>query len=112
MMLLWSPLMTLMADAARVIELRLQMMAVGKSTPDEVLLMVSEKVDAMQEARAIIMRGGPLRLSSRTTERSSRQILSGCQIVDFALSTVSASTLDEATTAWEPPSPRASSRKL
>jgi hypothetical protein len=58
MMLLLFPLMTLMADAARVIELRLQMMAFGKSTPDEVLLMVFEKVDAMQEARAIILRGG------------------------------------------------------
>jgi hypothetical protein len=58
MMFLLSPLMALMADAARVIELRLQMMAFGKSAPDEVFLMVSEKVDAMQEARAIIMRGG------------------------------------------------------
>ena len=56
-MLIFS-LMTLMADAARVIEIRFQMMALGKSTPAEMLLMVSEKMDAMEEAKAIIARGG------------------------------------------------------
>lgn len=50
--------MTLMADAARVIEIRLRMMALGKSTPAEMLLMVSEKLNAMEEAKAIIARGG------------------------------------------------------
>jgi hypothetical protein len=30
----------------------------GKSTPDEMFLMVSEKMNAMGEARAIIIRGG------------------------------------------------------
>ena len=56
-MLIFS-LMTLMADAARVIEIRFQMMALDKSTPAEMLLMVSEKMDAMEEAKAIIARGG------------------------------------------------------
>ena len=56
-MLIFS-LMTLMADAARVIEIRFQMMALGKSTPAEMLLMVSEKMDAMEETKAIIARGG------------------------------------------------------
>ena len=56
-MLIFS-FMTLMADAARVIEIRFQMMALGKSTPAEMLLMVSEKMDAMEEAKAIIARGG------------------------------------------------------
>jgi hypothetical protein len=52
------PLITLMADAARVIEIRLKMMAFGQSTPTELFLMVSEKMIAMEEARAIIARGG------------------------------------------------------
>jgi hypothetical protein len=52
------PLMTLMADAARVIEIRVRMMALGQSTPGEMFLMVSEKVNAMEEAKAIIARGG------------------------------------------------------
>ena len=57
-MLLFFPLMTLLADAARVIEMRLRMMALGQSTPDEMVLMVSEKMNALEEARAIIARGG------------------------------------------------------
>jgi hypothetical protein len=57
-MLSYFPLMMLMADAARVIEIRLRMMALGQSTPGEMFLMVSEKMNAMDEARAIIARGG------------------------------------------------------
>jgi hypothetical protein len=57
-MLTLFPLMTLMADAARVIEIRLRMMAFGTSTPAEIFLMVSEKMDAIEEAKAIIARGG------------------------------------------------------
>ena len=53
-MLTLFPLMTLMADAARVISIRLRMMAFGTSTPAEIVLMVSEKMDAMEEAKAII----------------------------------------------------------
>jgi hypothetical protein len=34
------------------------MMALGKSTPAEMFLMVSEKTNAMEEAKAIIDRGG------------------------------------------------------
>jgi hypothetical protein len=56
-MLIFS-LMTLMADAARVIEIRLRMMALGTSTPAEMFLMVSEKMNAMEEAKAIIARSG------------------------------------------------------
>ena len=56
-MLMFFPLMTLMADAARVIEIRLWMMALGTSTPAEMFLMVSEKMNAMEEAK-IIARGG------------------------------------------------------
>ena len=47
---------TLMADAARVIEIRLWMMALGTSTPAEMFLMVSEKMNAMEEAKAIIVK--------------------------------------------------------
>ena len=57
-MLLFFPLITLMADAARVIEIRLKMMAFGQSTPTELFLMVSEKMNAMEEAQAIVARGG------------------------------------------------------
>jgi hypothetical protein len=52
------PVITLMMDAARVIEKRLRMIAFGKSTPDEMFLMVSEKMNAMQKAKAIIIRDG------------------------------------------------------
>ena len=51
------PVMTLMMDAARVIEIRLRMLALGESTPDEMVLMVTEKLGAMQTATAIMMRG-------------------------------------------------------
>ena len=57
-MLSLFPVMTLMMNAARVIEIRLRMMAFGKSTPDEMFLMMSEKMNAMAEAKAIIIRGG------------------------------------------------------
>ena len=57
-MLSLFPVMTLMMDAARVIEIRLRMMALGKSTPVEMLLMVTEKINAMDEAHAILIRGG------------------------------------------------------
>ena len=57
-MLMFSPLMTLMADTVRVIEIRIRMMALGQSTPGEMFLMVSEKMNAMEEAKAIIARGG------------------------------------------------------
>jgi hypothetical protein len=50
--------MTLMVEAARVIELRLQMIALGKGTSDEMFLMVTEKLDAMERAKAIVMDGG------------------------------------------------------
>jgi hypothetical protein len=43
-MLFWFPVMTLMVEAARVIEMRLQMIALGKGTSDEMFLMVTEKL--------------------------------------------------------------------
>jgi hypothetical protein len=43
-MLSLFPVVTLLMDAARVI--RLRMMAVGKSTPNEIVLMVTEKIKA------------------------------------------------------------------
>jgi hypothetical protein len=57
-MLFFFPMLTVMADAARVIEIRLGMMALGKSTPDEMFLMVTEKIEAMEQAKAIMIRGG------------------------------------------------------
>ena len=57
-MLMFFPLTTLMADAARVIEIRVMMMAFGQGTPGEMLLMVSEKMNALEQAQAIIVRGG------------------------------------------------------
>ncbi len=57
-MLMLFPIMTLMMDAARVVEIRLRMIAEGKSSPTEMLLTVTEKMNAMDEAQAIMMRGG------------------------------------------------------
>jgi|EndMetStandDraft_6_1072998.scaffolds.fasta_scaffold01278_4 hypothetical protein len=54
----WFQLITLMAAVAQVVEIRLSMMALGMSTSDEILLVVTEKIEAMDEARTIIMRGG------------------------------------------------------
>jgi len=50
--------MALMMDAARVIEMRLLMMAQGDGTADEIMLMVTEKISAMEEASSIILGGG------------------------------------------------------
>jgi hypothetical protein len=62
-MLMLFPLMTLMTDAARAIEIRVRMMALGQSTPAEMFLMVSEKMSAMEDAQAVIARGGNLSLA-------------------------------------------------
>ena len=42
----------------RVIELRLRLMAFGRSTLDEISLMVTEKLDALEQAKSVIVRGG------------------------------------------------------
>jgi hypothetical protein len=57
-MLFWQAAMMLALDAAIVMEKRLQMIASGRSTPSEMLLMVSEKLDAMEDAQRIIAGGG------------------------------------------------------
>jgi hypothetical protein len=56
-MIVFSAL-ALLTEASRVIELRLQMMASGKATSQEMLLMITEKVQAMEHAGRIIARGG------------------------------------------------------
>ena len=58
LMLFFYPMFTLMIDILNVIDMRLRLIAAGKSTPDEILLMVNEKVEAFEEARAILMRSG------------------------------------------------------
>jgi hypothetical protein len=57
-MLMLFAMLTLMMDAARVIELRLRMTALGTSTPNEMVLMVTEKMNAMEQATTILMLGG------------------------------------------------------
>jgi hypothetical protein len=57
-MLFWSPLMALMIDAMQVIEMRLRLIAGGKGTPEEMFLMVNEKIDALTQASTILARGG------------------------------------------------------
>jgi ABC-type taurine transport system ATPase subunit len=57
-MLLWYSAMMLALDAAKVVEMRLRMMALGQSTPAEMFLMVTEKLEAMEDAGTIIIRGG------------------------------------------------------
>jgi hypothetical protein len=58
LMFFFYPMFTLMIDILNVIDMRLRLIAAGKSTPDEIFLMVNEKVEAFEEARAILMRGG------------------------------------------------------
>jgi hypothetical protein len=61
----------LLTEASRVIELRLGMMAVGKASPNELLLMVTEKVEAFQHAGWTMLRA-TVRVSwSITIEKSS-----------------------------------------
>jgi hypothetical protein len=57
-MLVWYSAMMLAWEAAKVVETRLQMLARGACTTDEMLLMLSEKVKAMEEAKAIVTSGG------------------------------------------------------
>ena len=57
-MLFWYSAMLLALDAVKVVDIRLRMIALGQSTPAEMLLMVIEKLDAVQDANSIIIRGG------------------------------------------------------
>jgi hypothetical protein len=57
-MLFWYPVLTFTLDALQVIDMRLRLMAVGESTSNEMFLMVNEKIDALAEARTILVRGG------------------------------------------------------
>lgn len=57
-MLFAYPMLSLMMDALNVIDMRLRLIAAGKSTSEEMFLMVNEKVNALEEARVILMRGG------------------------------------------------------
>jgi hypothetical protein len=54
-MIFWYPLLMLMADALQVIEMRIRLVALGKGISDE---MVTEKIEALDDARAILIRGG------------------------------------------------------
>ena len=70
MLVLWMKLATdttlLAVEAQSVIWARMSQMAMGQGTPDETLLMVSEKVNAFAEAAAMIAAGG-----------SAQQVVSG-----------------------------------
>ena len=57
-MFLWYSTMVLKVEATRVIELRLRLIVLGRSTPDEIFLMVTEKIDALEQATSVIIRGG------------------------------------------------------
>ena len=52
------PFLQLVAEASRVADLRLRMMALGKASPDEMLLMVTEKIEAFERAGHILVGGG------------------------------------------------------
>ncbi|MCK1288594.1 hypothetical protein IVB41_32310 [Bradyrhizobium sp. 44] len=51
-------MLSLPVEALQVIELRLRLLAAGKGTPDEIFLVVNEKIDALAEARNILIRSG------------------------------------------------------
>jgi hypothetical protein len=54
----WYSALTLMIDAMQVIDMRIKLIATGKGTSEEMFLMVNEKIDAMADARSILIRGG------------------------------------------------------
>ncbi|ANY81198.1 hypothetical protein BB934_25735 [Microvirga ossetica] len=70
MLVLWMKLATdttmLAVEARSVIWARMSQVAIGQGTPDETLLMVTEKVNAFAEAAAMIAAGG-----------SAQQVVSG-----------------------------------
>jgi hypothetical protein len=55
-------LLALTADAARVIEIRTRMMALGRATPAEMRLMFVEKAEALETACGIMLRSGDVAL--------------------------------------------------
>ena len=57
-MLFWYSGVLLGLEAAKVIETRLLLMARGKCTSDELLLMFDEKLNAIVDAGAIVVGGG------------------------------------------------------
>jgi hypothetical protein len=57
-MFFWFPMLTLTIEALQVIDLRLRLMATGRGTSDEMFLMVNEKIEALADARTILIRGG------------------------------------------------------
>jgi len=58
MLLFWIPAVTLLIDAAKVIDIRLRLIAGGQGTPEEIFLMTSEKLEAWMHASTILIRGG------------------------------------------------------
>ena len=58
MLFFWYPALTLMLDAMQVVDMRLRLVANGKATLDEMFLMTQEKIDALAQARTILIRGG------------------------------------------------------
>jgi len=57
-MLMWYSSIALMLDALQVMDMRLRQIAGGNGTPDEMLLMVTEKIDAAAKAGSILLQGG------------------------------------------------------
>lgn len=51
-------LLQLLAEASRVVDIRVRMMAAGKASSDEMFLMVTEKMEAMEHAGRVLMGGG------------------------------------------------------
>ena len=54
----WHTAALLALEASEVINMRLRALLLGQSTANEMLLMVTEKIDAFGEARKIVIRGG------------------------------------------------------
>jgi hypothetical protein len=86
LMLAWYSMLTLMADALQVIDMRLRQIAAGTGTADKIL-MVTEKLDAAAEARTIFIRGGDSsevlehyrKIVARNVERFSAGMVSGAK---------------------------------
>ena len=57
-MFCWYRLAVLSYESNKVINMRLHAVVLGKCTSDEMVLMFTEKMDAVRELQAIVARGG------------------------------------------------------
>src|SRR5438552_13058879 len=78
-MLSWFTVITLMVETARVIEMRLRLIALGRGTADEMFLMVTEKIKVL-EPEQLSYAAATHRSSSTTIRRLLRPRSHDCRV--------------------------------